>query len=323
MFKETLQNFPQQFSWEPEVINANNLAKKENTIVVGMGGSHLGADLVELCLPNIFLTIHSGYGLPDVSEKLLKNSLIILSSHSGNTEEVLDSFNTAHKQGLALAVIATGGQLLDLAIKNNIAYVKMPAENIQPRLALGYSFRAILKLLDETSTLGESDALANKLDLDAIKNQANNLSKKLQNKIPVIYSSLKNKALADIWKIKFNETSKIPAFSNTWPELNHNEMTGFDSKENTKSLMEQFHFVFLKDEKDDARILKRIDATKNILEQQGLEVTILPLYGDTKTESIFNSLLLADYITLNLAEYYGNDPEQVPLVEKFKKIIST
>ncbi|MDP3799922.1 MAG: SIS domain-containing protein [bacterium] len=322
MFIQTLNDFPKQFSWEPKVVNPENLAKKENTIVVGMGGSHLGADLVKLCLPSLSINIHTSYGLPEVSEKNLKNSLIILSSYSGNTEEVIDSFNTAFTQGLALAVVTTGGQLLDLAIKNNIAYIKMPAEDIQPRLALGYSFRAILKLLDETSTLGESDALANKLDPDSIKIKADEFSKKLQNKVPVIYSSLKNKALADIWKIKFNETSKIPAFANIFPELNHNEMTGFDSNDATKNLMEKFHFIFLKDGKDDTRILKRIDATKNILEQQGFEVDVLPFFGDTKTEIIFNSLLLADHISLGLAEYYGNDPEQVPLVEKFKKIIS-
>ncbi len=322
MFIQTLQNFPKQFSWEPKVVNPENLAKKENTIVVGMGGSHLGADLVKLCLPSLSINIHTSYGLPDVSEKNLKNSLIILSSYSGNTEEVIDSFNTAFTQGLALAVATTGGQLLDLAIKNNIAYIKLPAENIQPRLALGYSFRAILKLLDETNTLGESDALVNKLDLDLIKNKSTNLIEKLQNKIPVIYSSLKNKALADIWKIKFNETSKIPAFSNVFPELNHNEMSGFDSNSATQDLMDKFYFIFLQDRTDSEIILKRIDATKNILEQQNFKVDILPFFGDTKTESIFNSLLLVDYISFGLAEFYNNDPEQVPLVEKFKKMMS-
>ena len=249
--------------------------------------------------------------------------MVILSSYSGNTEEIIDSFNIAFKQDLALAIITTGSELLDLAIKNNIAYIKIPDEDIQPRLALGYSFRAILKLLDETSTLGESDALANKLDLNSIKNKAEVISKKLQNKIPIIYSSLKNKAIAKIWKIKFNETSKIPAFFNMFPELNHNEMTGFDSNSATQNLMEKFHFIFLQDKTDGGKILKRIDATKSILEQQSFEVDILPFYGDTKTENIFNSLLLADYISFNLAEYYGNDPDQVPLVEKFKKIISS
>ena len=110
-------------------------------------------------------------------QKIFKNSLVILSSYSGNTEEIIDSFNIAFKQDLALAIITTGSELLDLAIKNNIAYIKIPDEDIQPRLALGYSFRAILKLLDETSTLGESDALANKLDLNSIKNKAEVISK--------------------------------------------------------------------------------------------------------------------------------------------------
>lgn len=322
MLKESIINFPKQFSWEPSIVNENNLTRKNNTIVVGMGSSHLGTDLIKNLLPSLALTIHSDYGLPEISKNSLEDSLIILSSYSGNTEEIIDSFNEALKQKLSMAVVTTGGQLLELAIKNNKPYVQMPAENIQPRLALGYSFRSILKILDETSLLGESDSLASTLNIESLRGVGEELGKKLINKIPVIYSSLQNKALARIWKIKLNETSKIPAFFNTLPELNHNEMAGFDTKEKTASIMEKFHFVFLQNKDEDSRIAKRMGATKNILEQQGFSVDVLLVEGNTKTDRVFNSLIIADWLSLYLAEAYGNNPEEVPLVEKFKKIIS-
>lgn len=318
MFKESIINFPKQFSWEPQVVNENHLIKPENIIVAGMGGSHLAAGLMQICLPSLPLIIHKDYSLPKMPTGMLKKNLVIASSYSGNTEETLDAFNTALAQKIALAVITTGGKLLELAQKNNIPYIQLPNDNFQPRLALGYSLRAMFRLLDETSMLGESDHLASTLDVKLAETTGHALAQKLQNKIPVIYSSSANSPLAYIWKIKINETGKIPAFFSVFPELNHNEMSGFDIKEKTRPLTEKFHFVFLQNKTDHPQILKRMDITKTILEQQGLPVNILPMIGDSKLCQIFGSLIIADWTSYYLAELYGIDPEKVPMVESFK-----
>jgi len=110
----------------------------------------------------------------------------------------------------------------------------------------------------------------------------------------VIYSSKRNVAVAYNWKIKFNETGKIPAFYNVFPELNHNEMTGLDVREATKELSKNFHFIFLKDETDHPKIQTRMDITKKLYEDRGLAVEILQLQGNDIFHKIFSTLFFCD-----------------------------
>lgn len=315
-----LRSFPGQFSWEPKIENEKNLRGKDIFVVAGMGGSHLAANILNSCQPSLDVVVHSDYGLnlpPDV----LANSLIIASSYSGNTEETLDVFKTALDKKLSVAAISTGGKLLELAKENNIPYIQMPDIKTQPRFALGYSFVSILKLVRENSLLNQASMLANVLDPKMAEEKGKELAEKLKNKIPVIYSSSRYSSASYIWKIKFNETSKIPAFCNVFPELNHNEMNGFDTKGRTMPLMENFQFIFLKDSDDEKRIIKRMEATKSILERQEFKVDVVEMDGESPMHKIFQSLMTADFASYYLAEFYGNEPEQVPIVEEFKKMI--
>ena len=117
MMKDAILNFHKQFLYEPKLENKSKFKKYTSFIVLGMGGSHLAADIVHSYNPNIQLLIHSDYGLPGCDVKTLKNSLVIASSYSGNTEEVIEGLETARKKKLAIAVIAVGGKLLELAKK--------------------------------------------------------------------------------------------------------------------------------------------------------------------------------------------------------------
>jgi len=320
MLIDILRDFPKQFSWEPKIENEKNLRQKDNFIVAGMGGSHLSAGIIKSLLPEIDIYVHSDYGLPNMANP--DNALVIASSYSGNTEETIGALDTAMKNNISCAVVASGGKLIEIAKENNLPYVKMPDIKSQPRFALGYSFVSILKMMGENSLLNQAGMLAEKLNSKKAEEKGAELSKKLQNKIPVIYSSAKYGPAAYIWKIKFNETSKIPAFFNVFPELNHNEMTGFDTKEKTFQLMEKFHFIFLKDQDDNPHALRRMEATRNLLEKQELKVEVLTLEGESPMRKVFDSLMVADWASYYLAEFYGNDPERVPIVEEFKKIIS-
>ena len=151
---------------------------------------------------------------------------------------------------------------------------------------------------------------------------AEKLAETLKGKVPVIYSSATNKSIAYNWKIKFNETGKIPAFYNVVPELNHNEMTGFDAKESSAKLSENFHFIFLKDDSDHPQNLKRMEVMEKLYADRGFPVSVLELRGSSKIEKIFSSLVLADWAAYHTAEIYGLESEQVPMVEEFKKLVS-
>lgn len=319
---DAIKNFPSQFSYEPEIKNKENLAKRHWYIVAGMGGSHLAADLLKVWNPYLPLFIYKNYGLPKIPDEILNNSLVIASSYSGNTEEVLDTYNEARKRGLPLAAISIGGKLLERAKKDAIPYIQMPDTGIQPRSALGFNIKALLAVMGETAALQEINALANSLKPDELEIRGKELAKKLSGYTPVIYSSAENEAVAYNWKIKFNETGKIPAFYNVFSELNHNEMTGFDIKPKTKNLSKNYYFILLTNVSDHPRIQKRMVVLKELYQARKLPVVEIPLTGQNIFHKIFSSLVLADWTAYYTAEGYGVESEAVPMVEEFKKLVA-
>jgi len=320
MLHDILEKFPEQFNWQPEIKNIEKLVLKDITVVAGMGGSHLAANILNTYRPDWDVIVYSDYGL-NLPPSVLENSLVVASSYSGDTEEVIDVFKTALTKNLPLAVIASGGKLLKLAQENSTPYIQIPDTSAEPRFALGFSFLALLKLLDKSEALAGAHLLSSQLNNSDLENQGQELAQKLYNKIPVIYSSANNFSLAYNWKIKFNETVKIPAFCNVLPEANHNEMNGFDTTEKTAGLMEKFHFIFLQDKNDNPKILKRLSVLKNVLEKQGFQVETLLLAGEP-LHKIFSSLLLADWTSYHLSLFYKTEPIKTPLIHKFKDLLA-
>jgi len=322
MIPEDIKHYGEQFDFEPSIENAAKLKKFGKFIVCGMGGSHLAADLIKAWHPEIDIIIWSNYGLPPIGEKELKERLIILSSYSGSTEETLDAFAVAKAKKLSIVVIAAKGKLISLADKAKIPYVHIPDLHIQPRMATGLMLKALLALMGEKNLLAESKLLATQLHPSREELRGKDLARRMHGVVPIIYASTRNQALAYNWKIKFNETSKIPAFYNVVPELNHNEMTSFDVKTKTIPLSRNFHFIFLKDAGDDRRIIRRMNVLEKLYRDRGFKTEIILLQGKTELNKIFNALNLADWTAYYSAKMYGVEPEQVPMVEEFKKLIA-
>ncbi len=322
--RDAIKNFAFQFAFKPQIKNAGKLffggKKYSRFIVAGMGGSHLAADLIKTWNPAISLYIHSDYGLPHISKEDFSRTLFIASSYSGNTEETLDAFNCAAKLGLARAVISVGGELLALAQKEGIPYVQLPDTGIQPRSALGLGFKALLKLMGQNTALKKVSVLAKSLQTSVIESQGKELARKISGSVPVIYAAHRNAAIAYNWKIKLNETGKIPAFYNLLPELNHNEMTGFDVQPATAKLSDKFSFIFLEDESDHVRTLKRMRILAGLYRARKLSVIEINLTGDI-FHKVFSTLILGDWTAYHTALRYGVEAEQVPMVEEFKKLI--
>ena len=141
------------------------------------------------------------------------------------------------------------------------------------------------------------------------------LAKKIKKKVPVIYASNNLKSLSRIWKIKFNENSKIPAFHNYFPELNHNEMVGYTTKNKS------FFVIILRSSTDHPRILKRMELTANIVKKSGAEVEFVEIKNGSRSFMVFSSLLLGDWVSYYLALENKTDPTPVELVENFKKLM--
>ncbi len=285
----------------------------------------MAGDLLRIALTDVEIHIHRDYALPQevlTKEGTVKNTLVVASSYSGNTEETLDAFENACREKLPVVAITTGGKLLELARERGLPYILMPNTEIQPRMATGFSVMALLSLMLEGKHLKDASTLAKKLDVEGAKKIADELEQKLEGKVPIIYSSHKNFPIAYNWKIKFNETAKIPAFANYFPELNHNEMTGFDKRSGTKPLSEKYHFIFLKDsDADGLKMNKRMGVLAKMLKDSEFGVEELAVEGQNSLVKIFQSLLVADWTSCMLARHYHVDPEHVPMVEEFKKQI--
>lgn len=318
--RAAILNFTKQFEYNPVIENRTNFKGASSFLVAGMGGSHLAADLLTIWDPSLDVIVHKDYGLPPIPD--LPNRLFIAISYSGNTEETLDAYQEGVEKGLETLAISTGGKLLSLAQGRSVPYIKLPEGNLQPRLATGMILKALLLAMNKNKASGELTKLAQTLKPENHEQAGQELAKKLYESVPIIYSSTRNFALANNWKIKLNETGKIPAFANALPELNHNEMTGFDIQDKTRELSQRFHFILLSDKNDHPKIQKRMAVLKTLYEKRNLKVSVVELEGESVFEKIFSSLILGDWTSYYTAIQYSVDPEQVPMVEEFKKLIA-
>lgn len=319
---DAIKNLNKQFAYEPEIKNPENWKRHDKFLVAGMGGSHLAADLIGAVEPFSDLIVYQDYGLPSVLRDGQAERLVIVSSYSGNTEEILDTYDKAKEKVLPIAAVSMGGKLLEAAKKDGIPYIQIPDTGIQPRSAVGYLFRAFLKIMGQEDMLRESKKLAGEFKPTNLENNGIELAEKINGRVPIVYTSVRNEALAKNWRVRFHETSKIPAYYNIFPELNHNEMNGFDVVNSTRPLSDKFHFLILRDADDNPRILKRMEITAKLYRDRGLPVEVIELEGRSRLHKIFSAVSLADWTAFYTAKHYGTDPEEVPMVEEFKKLIA-
>lgn len=316
--EESLKKFSEQFLFDPEVVNAAQLAPSYTRYtIVGMGGSALAADLLRAVDPTLPIFVHRSYGLPPHAE----DGLVIASSYSGNTEETIDAFKIAHDKALPLCAIADSGALLELAKEYNVPYIDLPQGDIQPRVALGYSFRAFSKALHLAGMLEESKKLSESLESLQLKETGKSIAAEIGSRIPIIYTSQARAPIGYIWKIALNETGKTPAFANVFPELNHNEFEGMKARADEFSRV--FHFLFLRGADDHPRIQKRMDLTEEMYRALNYQVTRVPSMEGPRLHEIFSSVLLGLWAANFTAVNMNVDPEKVLLVEEFKRRLAS
>jgi len=356
--RQVILDFPKQFKIGIEAAKdfliTNYQLLITNIVICGMGGSALPGDILkmandQLLVTNLPISVHRDYGLPKEANK---KSLIICISYSGNTEETLSAAKETYRRKIKLINIASGGKLIDFSKKNKIPFAKIPA-GIQPRCALGYQFAALVKILSNAKLVKNIEK--HLLDLGRIlvpqnlEDQGKKLSRKIRGYVPLIYSSRQYQRLARIWKIKFNENAKIPAFLNVFPELNHNEMIGIGECK-AEDMRKKFILIILKEKKETPRILKRMKILSQIFKERGIKTIFIEIKacsprggkigverrkkpegvlsggrgesGKNLFAKIFSNILLADWTSYYAAINQKIDPTPVRLVEEFKRKMS-
>ena len=287
----------------------------KNIVFVGMGGSALPGDIVKTLLRDIAkvpIIVHKSYNLPKFVDR---DTLLFVVSYSGNTEETLDAYKAAKGRGCKIVVVTSGGNLRKFGESDKKPMVLIPS-GIAPRLSVGYMFFGVLRVLQNSGIVKDnSDSvkkLVEKLKNPEFKMKGEELATKLIDKIPIIYSSDTMDVVAEIWKIAFNENSKIAAFYNYFPELNHNEMLGFTIPK------ANFHVIMIREEDCNKRIAKRFKVTKEIIAKNA-STTEVVVKGESHLLNIFTAVYIGYWTSYYLALKYGVDPTPVELVEGLKK----
>lgn len=296
-------------------------------VVAGMGGSALAALLVKNWLEGetaIQLEVVRTYELPKYVDE---ETLVICSSYSGNTEETLAAYEEALERGAQLAIIAAGGRLLEVANDRHIASVELPA-GVQPRMAMLYNLRALLKLLvhfqqvdseyyEQIARYGtwlQQESSAWGSDITTDKNIAKQLALFSVGKTPVFYAGHLMAPVAYKWKISWNENAKNVAFYNELPEFNHNEFMGWASHPVEKP----YAVVDLVSEFEHERIQKRFEISDRLLSGRRPKSHVVRLQGDSPLAQMLWGCVLADFVSIYVAVLNGVDPTPVKLIEKFK-----
>lgn len=290
--------------------------KFSNLIICGMGGSAISGDLLVEYLAhnrekNIPIYICRSYDLP---EDAGKDSLIFISSYSGNTEETVSCFQKAIARKAGIVAFTNGGKIKTIAEKNKVPLVKFDFdfEHFEPRYAAPIVFVSMHQIL---ANLGLCKKIKNipKIDVGQSEASGKALARKIRGKTPIIYASDKYALLAKNWKIKINENSKTPAFWNFFPELNHNEMVGFTNPQG------KFHVTILSERDDHPRNKKRMETTAELYQKKGIKVDTVNIEGKSFLEKILKTLALGDWVSYYLALEYGYDPTPVEMVEELKE----
>jgi glucose/mannose-6-phosphate isomerase len=295
----------------------------------GMGGSGIGGDILRAILEEaagLTISVHRSYRLPSV---LGSDTLVVLVSYSGNTEETLSAMEDAVYLGCKIIAVTSGGTLLERARARNIPAIVVPG-GLQPRAALGYLTLPQAVVLEKMGLMqgfvktayDSVESLREKKEewerlTPTSRNFAKRLALRLQGKIPVIYGTDGLLGVAAYrWKCQFNENSKVPAFSHVLPEMNHNEIVGWHRLDDMAKKVE---VIFLADEDDKSHIAKRVEITAEILKDRVGGVTVVHVGGQSRTEKLLSAVLLGDFTSAYLALLRDVDPTPVEVISILKE----
>jgi glucose/mannose-6-phosphate isomerase len=332
---EHLHGLPQQcraaWSKAKDLKLPDDYASIDKVVILGMGGSAIGGSLLRnfisrLTTPIIFVT--RDYDLPAFVDD---RTLVIASSYSGNTEEMLSAFSQALKIKCKKLAMTTGGKLKALAED-----AKVPVFHIdhvsQPRAALGYSFIPLIAFLQKLGLLKEQTAEVEAMTqdlkrlLEEIKetvpkssNRAKQLATKLHGKIAVIYGAGILSAVARRWKTQINENSKAWAFYEIFSELNHNAVVGYQFPSEMAS---KIYVVLLRCPSLHPRTLIRYQVTSDILNQNGISHETIDSQVEGGLSQMMSLVYLGDWVSYYLAILNETDPTPVKVIDYLKKQLS-
>ena len=304
-----------------------HFAKPHNVVIAGMGGSGIGGELLKDYareIARVPIEVSKDYTLPVYAGK---RSLVVIVSYSGDTEESLSAFLDAAKRGCTMFCITSGGALLEHAQKFKVPFLRVPA-GMPPRAASPYLLVPQLLLMEKLGLVtGVSEGLAeafgilekvsgeNAPEIAVAQNPAKSLALGLDGTIPIVYGFGVYRAVAQRWKQQFNENAKVPAKWETFPELDHNEVVGWQG---AGSLTECLSTVFIRDEDEPLEVRSRIEITKSLMPKASKQFEV-HAQGEGTLAKMLSTILVGDFTSVYLAILRKTDPTPVKTINTLKQ----
>ncbi|MCW4044933.1 MAG: bifunctional phosphoglucose/phosphomannose isomerase [Candidatus Bathyarchaeota archaeon] len=305
-------------------------AEPANIVVAGMGGSAISGELLKdwardkITVP---IEVSREYSLPAYAGK---STLALVTSYSGETEEALSAFLDALKRKCMTVCISSGGALQEFAEKLGVPHLRVPA-GMAPRATLPYLFMPLPMLLEklglvskvareisETTEVLAQVSAANAPELPLRGNFSKSLASNICGYVPVVYGFAFYRAVAQRFKQQFNENSKVPAKWEVFPELNHNEIVGW---ENHGTLTKNFSAIFIRDKAEPAEVRSRIETTKTLMQPAVSNLLEVWAQGKSPLAKMLSTICIGDFASVYLAILRKIDPTPVKTIASLKQQI--
>ncbi|MEY4926360.1 MAG: bifunctional phosphoglucose/phosphomannose isomerase [Bacteroidota bacterium] len=319
-------NFPNQLRESLEIAaNAVVTAPTNpihNIVLAGLGGSGIGGNMVAELIKQeckIPFAIYKGYELPTYVNE---NTLVILSSYSGNTEETLAACTQAEAANAKIIAITSGGKIMEIAKAKGYDLIVLPG-GMPPRSCLGYSMTQQVAALHKYGFI--SDAILKQLEISAealaadqddIREKAKKIAHFLFGKIPVIYATDRMDAVAVRFRQQINENSKMLCWHHVIPEMNHNELVGWRDKNDNLAV------ILFRNEDDYIRNQMRLDINKEVFETYTNTMIEVWSKGNSLCERMMYFVHLGDFISTDLAALRNLDATEVKVIDYLKNELS-
>ncbi len=296
--------------------------KIENIVISGLGGSGIGGKIVSQLVSekvNVPILCTNDYVLP---EFVNKNTLVIISSYSGDTEETVAALNEAITRGAEIACVTSGGKIGALAKEKGYNHIMIPGGN-PPRSMFGYSSVQLFFVLQAYGFIDnyfekeiENSIALLKSDIENIHTTSLNIAKHIVERIPVLYSEASYEGVAIRWRQQINENAKMLCWHHIFPEMNHNELVGWTGGDNRVAV------VILRNADDHKRSQLRMELCKKLIGEKCDTVLEAWSKGTTRIERAMYLIHLGDWISIDLAELKNEDAVAIPAIIFLKNELS-
>lgn len=326
---DQIRSFGDQLRWAAEV-DAPHVGTFAEVLYAGMGGSGIAGDYAaSIAMPSgTRVAVHKGYG-PIPPWAIRVRPLLIAASYSGDTEETIDMVTSAWESGLPVASVTTGGKLADLTTQHNWPGITVPT-GLQPRAAAGYMIGAVVRLLEGAKSIddhrlafNEAADVADRMTEESSQawEQASGIADALIGRIPIIYGGGPvSSVVAQRWKTQINENAKVPAWYSTLPELDHNEIVGWETMPD--KTRDAIGIVVLTDETDHDRVRERIGHTRDLTKDAVPWVGEVASVGTARLARLVSLTVVGDLVSWMLADRLGVDPTPVVTIETLKELLA-